>query len=59
MAKLLITYDLKPDNQYPRLWAALRGNVVFSKLALEHPLVRLTKTTPVFELPPSPCPRSS
>ena len=25
MAKLLITYDLKPDNDYPRLWAALRA----------------------------------
>jgi hypothetical protein len=25
MAKLLITYDLKPENDYPRLWAALRA----------------------------------
>ena len=25
MAKLLITYDLKPENEYPRLWAALRA----------------------------------
>jgi hypothetical protein len=25
MAKLFITYDLKPDAQYPRLWAALRA----------------------------------
>jgi AsmA protein len=34
--------------------AALRGDVVFSKLALEHPLLRLTKATPVFDLPPLP-----
>ena len=25
MAKLLITYDLKPENEYARLWAALRA----------------------------------
>ncbi|MFN3764544.1 MAG: AsmA family protein [Aliihoeflea sp.] len=34
--------------------AALRGDVVFSRLALEHPLLRLTRSTPVFDLPPSP-----
>ncbi len=34
--------------------AALRGDVVFSRLALEHPLLRLTRATPVFDLPPLP-----
>ncbi len=34
--------------------AALRGNVVFSRLALEHPLLRLTHVMPVFDLPPLP-----
>jgi AsmA protein len=34
--------------------AAIRGNVVFSRIALEHPLLRLTQPTPLFDLPPLP-----
>lgn len=34
--------------------AAIRGDVVFSRLALEHPLLRLTRPTPLFDLPPLP-----
>lgn len=35
-------------------FAAIRGNVVFSRIALEHPLLRLTQPTPFFDLPPLP-----
>ncbi|MHB2267002.1 AsmA family protein [Aliihoeflea sp. PC F10.4] len=34
--------------------AAIRGDVVFSRIALEHPLLRLTQPTPFFDLPPLP-----
>ena len=35
-------------------FAAIRGDVVFSRRALEHPLLRLTQPTPLFDLPPLP-----